>query len=288
MPTARSLRTSVLAPAALVYYSSSDLLAASGLVLKKGKKISQQTTTSKRQDEWALECDSMHGLVTPYYVPNKDFPTKVGCVPLMCENKLGKSDDVAVGTAAPCTWEGGADSCCTDKIKDPCAGGKLPCILGEVTSLTDYTAKAVHESNSTNVEAIKGDCGTNTKDFEESAKEATTVTAGADATAGSAPAPPGDPFVLLGCFQDKRQRAMGKMAKGAYSVAECAEHCAGYEFFAIQSYQQCFCSNGNDHEKYGKTPDGDCSTPCKKDPAADGERQCGGGWRNSVYKVPAV
>jgi len=130
----------------------------------------------KKQDDWVAECDGMHGLVSPYYVPPKDFMTKVVCVPLMCENKLGKTDDVAVGTAAPCTWEGGEDSCCTDKVDSPCASGSLPCVLGEVTSLDDYTLHAVKQANSTDVAAIKADCGTAAADFETDAKTATEAT----------------------------------------------------------------------------------------------------------------
>jgi len=94
----------------------------------------------------------------------------------LVEYKLGKTDDVAVGTAAPCTWEGGEDSCCTDKVDSPCASGSLPCVLGEVTSLDDYTLHAVKQANSTDVAAIKADCGTAAADFETDAKTATEAT----------------------------------------------------------------------------------------------------------------
>eukprot|EP00392_Amoebophrya_sp_AT5.2_P007028 g7040.t1 len=147
-----------------------------------GVNVFSTTTFLKqqKQDDWVAECDGMHGLVSPYYVPPQDFMTKVVCVPLMCENKLGKSDDVAVGTAAPCTWEGGEDSCCTDKVvasvDGPCASGSLPCVLGEVSSLDDYTLHAVKQANATDVEAIKADCGTAASDFAGDAEAATKAT----------------------------------------------------------------------------------------------------------------
>ncbi|CAD7976142.1 unnamed protein product [Amoebophrya sp. A25] len=141
--------------------------------------LRQQKTTLSKQDEWALQCEEdLHGLVTPYYVPGIDGTTKVGCVPQVCENKLGRSDDVAVETAPKCTWDKMEETCCTNLIKTPCESGQLPCILGEVSTLGDYTSKAVMQSNSTDAESVKADCGTVASDFDTSSGEAVSAAGG--------------------------------------------------------------------------------------------------------------
>jgi hypothetical protein len=79
------------------------------------------------------------------------------------------------------------------------------------------------------------------------------------------------------------------------SAEKCAELCAGFKFFALQFYSQCFCDNAN----LGKTPapDSECDTPCNDGTDSDGtvdhygtqlhsaDKMCGGTWRNSVYST---
>lgn len=91
----------------------------------------------------------------------------------------------------------------------------------------------------------------------------------------------------LGCFEDKRNRAMMRV-RGWFSIKKCAKACSkrGTENMAIQYGHECFCGRATQHEKYGKKPDADCSKPCEADPAErEAGKKCGGGWRNSVYKL---
>ena len=87
----------------------------------------------------------------------------------------------------------------------------------------------------------------------------------------------------LGCFIDKEERDI----QGAFTrtktmtteacVSECRKQ--GYKIAATQYGEQCFC--GNSYGKFGRASDADCSVPC----AANKSQRCGGGWRNSVYRV---
>ena len=87
----------------------------------------------------------------------------------------------------------------------------------------------------------------------------------------------------LGCFVDKEDRDV----KGSFvrtktmTVEACASECRqqGYKIAAIQYGEQCFC--GNTYGKFGRASDADCSVKC----AGNDTQRCGGGWRNSVYRV---
>ena len=81
------------------------------------------------------------------------------------------------------------------------------------------------------------------------------------------------------------------------SAAHCAELCKGYEYFGMQYYSECYCSNAE--AMHERAPEADCNTPCWKggakhparaNPFAKGPKKefCGGGWRNSVYKIKAT
>jgi len=149
-----------------VFTRSAALLCSAtvGLAVVLNRK---QKVAMTKQDEWAIQCtEELHGLVSPYYVPKENGSTKVACLPAVCDSKLGRSDDVAAGTAAPCTWDGMEDTCCTDKIETPCKAGQVPCLLGEVSSLGNYTDVAVMEANKTDVVAIKDDCGKLSDNFD--------------------------------------------------------------------------------------------------------------------------
>ncbi|CAD7941754.1 unnamed protein product [Amoebophrya sp. A25] len=113
------------------------------------------------------QCDSLNGLITPYYVPDMPgAPTVVACVPQMCEDKLGRSSDIFTaaggarsGAVAPCAQGGVEETCCTDRAADLCAAGQLPCQLGEVHSLGEYGELSTPAANATDAVEIADDCG---------------------------------------------------------------------------------------------------------------------------------
>jgi hypothetical protein len=51
----------------------------------------------------------------------------------------------------------------------------------------------------------------------------------------------------------------------------------GFKYAGLQYYGQCFAHNS--YGKYGKRPDSECQTKCRR----DGSRTCGGSWRNEVF-----
>lgn len=112
------------------------------------------------KDDWANQCASVSGLVSPYYVPPDGEATTVVCVPGLCQtDHLGRSTDHTIGSAAPCTWNKLEDACCTDKVKNvPCGGGTVPCVLGHATTLEEYTTRGVAEAKKADLEAVKEDC----------------------------------------------------------------------------------------------------------------------------------
>ena len=72
------------------------------------------------------------------------------------------------------------------------------------------------------------------------------------------------------------------------SPHKCAELCAGYAYFGLQDYNQCFCDNAGGMTQ--RAPEAECDTPCSDgiDHDADGApaaTMCGGAWRNSVYQL---
>lgn len=87
----------------------------------------------------------------------------------------------------------------------------------------------------------------------------------------------------LGCFIDKEERdIVGSFIRTKTMTTEaCVSECRvnGYKIAATQYGEQCFC--GNSYGKYNRASDADCSTKC----AGNDSQRCGGGWRNSVYRV---
>lgn len=87
----------------------------------------------------------------------------------------------------------------------------------------------------------------------------------------------------LGCFIDKEERdVVGSLTRTKTMTTEaCVSECrqTGYKIASTQYGEQCFC--GNDYGSYGRTSDVECSFPC----AGNYDQKCGGGWRNSVYRV---
>lgn len=75
--------------------------------------------------------------------------------------------------------------------------------------------------------------------------------------------------------------AMGTEA----SPEKCSEMCAGFAYFGLQFYDQCFCDNAG--AMAVRAPEAECNTPCggSADGSAPGTgTMCGGAWRNSVYQ----
>ena len=87
----------------------------------------------------------------------------------------------------------------------------------------------------------------------------------------------------LGCFIDKEERdikgsfARTKSMTTDVCVSECRQQ--GYKIAATQYGEQCFC--GNTYGSFGRASDAECSVKC----AGNDSQRCGGGWRNSVYRV---
>lgn len=87
----------------------------------------------------------------------------------------------------------------------------------------------------------------------------------------------------LGCFIDDEQRDVeGAFERSKNMTTEaCVTACRkqGFKIAATQYGEQCFC--GNSYGSLGRASDAECSTPC----AGNSSQRCGGGWRNSVYRV---
>ena len=104
------------------------------------------------------------------------------------------------------------------------------------------------------------------------------------------PAPvPSAPFDYIGCWVDNPSRAInlgtihepGLFLNPPQPVTKqaCADLCAGYSYFGLQWHRECFC--GNAYDMYGEAPESECNAPCD----GNTDVMCGGGWRNSVYRL---
>jgi len=96
-----------------------------------------------------------------------------------------------------------------------------------------------------------------------------------------------------GCFKDggqdggdPNQRAMIHV-QGWFTHARCARKCGerGMDTMAIQYGDECFCGRGDQHAKFGKADESECDMPCPDWDEREEGLKCGGGWRNSVYKI---
>ena len=64
------------------------------------------------------------------------------------------------------------------------------------------------------------------------------------------------------------------------TVARCMDFCAGYDYFGLQFYSECWC--GNTYGDFGEADDeSECNSPCRGDEST----MCGGSWRNSIYEI---
>ena len=109
---------------------------------------------------------------------------------------------------------------------------------------------------------------------------------------------------LMGCFRDEGMSVPGIPGLGFASafaggsvdvqnvpepnkpVTNCALHCAGKRYMAVQSGSLCFC--GDTFLAYERVPSSECNEPCEEPLYPNG---CGGNQGNSVYRLtgdPAI
>lgn len=103
-------------------------------------------------------------------------------------------------------------------------------------------------------------------------------------------------LAYLGCFEDGNPRDMGPMVGTTNNAATntfdlCRAACAGYSFMSLQYGGECFCSNsyGNSNGNggvYGLRPDSECNRMIS--PCSDHSYNCGGTWRQAIYRIGAA
>lgn len=97
------------------------------------------------------------------------------------------------------------------------------------------------------------------------------------------PGPVNAHAAYLGCYIDKPERDLPKAFKdsNAMTTAACIRHCAakGYRYAGTQFARQCFC--GNSYGRYGRAAAKECNYKC----SGNARQNCGGYWRNSIYKL---
>lgn len=103
-----------------------------------------------------------------------------------------------------------------------------------------------------------------------------------------APAGPSQPvtvgtWTFYGCVTEATAaRALGSdsLAADTLTLEDCAEFCAGYQYFGAEFGRECYCGNS-----FGtgstEAPAGDCTMTC----AGDSSQFCGAGNRLSVYEA---
>ena len=94
---------------------------------------------------------------------------------------------------------------------------------------------------------------------------------------------PSGPGHYMGCFQDHPDRDIPDLTlfrSHTMTAALCARMCAGFSYYALQSYAECRCAGTDWLPRYGKRPNKECSTSCRGAPTS----MCGGAWRNSVFR----
>ena len=100
-----------------------------------------------------------------------------------------------------------------------------------------------------------------------------------------------DAFVMeyIGCYGDHTIRDLPDAENRVRITPEvCQVFCtinapgAPYLFMGLQHEDECRC--GNSYGMYGPAPETECNTPCIADPS----QMCGGGGRNSVYRIIAA
>ncbi|XP_070562426.1 uncharacterized protein [Ptychodera flava] len=87
----------------------------------------------------------------------------------------------------------------------------------------------------------------------------------------------------MGCYRDQSARALPEYKQtDDMTVRKCLKFCydSGHTYAGVQYSKQCFC--GSDYNKYGQKKAEDCASHC----VGNDQQNCGGTWRNSVYRLP--
>ena len=92
----------------------------------------------------------------------------------------------------------------------------------------------------------------------------------------------------IGCFLDSQQRALpfksildaDSLTLDETFISKCIETCktGNHPYAGLQYRKECYC--GQNYNMHGKAAESDCNELC-----SDGSGECGGSWRNSVYKT---
>jgi hypothetical protein len=87
----------------------------------------------------------------------------------------------------------------------------------------------------------------------------------------------------IGCYKDAGNRDLTAHLGSSMSPSECLSIAKrkGFKYFGLQNHG---CFAGNKYGKYGKRPQSECKTRCKR----DSSRTCGGGWRNEVFRLKTM
>ncbi|XP_070555713.1 uncharacterized protein [Ptychodera flava] len=87
----------------------------------------------------------------------------------------------------------------------------------------------------------------------------------------------------IGCYEDQADRALPVYDEtDDMTVRKCVKSCydTGHRYAGVQYSKQCFC--GSDYNKYGEKKAEDCASHC----VGNDQENCGGTWRNGVYRLP--
>lgn len=101
--------------------------------------------------------------------------------------------------------------------------------------------------------------------------------------ASEAPPPTSEPktYTSKGCYsepQNSRALAAKTFNSAVMTVEVCAAGCAGYAYFGLEYYHECYCGNFIAAESSELTTD-KCNFPCD----GDSEQKCGGDWALNMY-----
>ncbi|KAF7329976.1 putative fungistatic metabolite [Mycena kentingensis (nom. inval.)] len=115
----------------------------------------------------------------------------------------------------------------------------------------------------------------------------TVFTKSASASSGVSVTGPPAGWTYMMCAVDNNARILiGYQGQdGALTPASCIAKCVAlnYRIAGLQNGNECYCSNGLTNNPIGAR-DKECANPC----AGDSSRNCGGGWRMSIYQKAAA
>ncbi|KAH8667438.1 WSC domain-containing protein, partial [Tricladium varicosporioides] len=118
------------------------------------------------------------------------------------------------------------------------------------------------------------------------------VTPGSPGTPTPPPPPPPPPppstsgFSSLGCYTEglHGRTLVGKnFASDAMTVEMCALTCAGFKYFGVEYYRECYCGNSL-LDGSTAAPETECTHKCM----GDNSQLCGGDWRMNLYSLGAT